>query len=48
VLRYVLIYMPLSAALVGVFVMLRRRAVEKRSRSEARDDTPKASDNHEA
>jgi len=48
VLRYVLIYMPLSAALVGVFVMLRRRAVEKRSRSEALNDSPKASDKHEA
>lgn len=33
VLRYVLIYMPVSAAALGVFVMLRRRAKEKRSRS---------------
>ncbi|MFZ5891593.1 MAG: DUF7088 domain-containing protein [Myxococcota bacterium] len=32
VMRYVLIYMPGSAALVGVAVILRRRSVEKRSR----------------
>jgi hypothetical protein len=35
VMRYVLIYMPGSAALVGVAVMLRRRSVEKRSRKAA-------------
>lgn len=33
VLRYVLVYMPLSAAALGVFVMLRRRGKEKRSRA---------------
>jgi len=32
VLRYVLVYMPLSAAALGTFVMLRRRSKEKRSR----------------
>jgi hypothetical protein len=32
VLRYVLIYMPGAAALLGVFVLLRRRALEKKSR----------------
>jgi hypothetical protein len=32
VLRYVLIYMPGSAALLGVFVLIRRRATEKSSR----------------
>lgn len=32
VLRYVVIYMPLSAAALGIFVILRRRATEKRSR----------------
>jgi len=32
VMRYVLIYMPGSAALVGVAVLLRRRSLEKRSR----------------
>ncbi len=35
VLRYVLVYMPLSAAALGAFVMLRRRGKEKRSRSGA-------------
>lgn len=35
-LRYVLIYMPLTAAGLGLLVMLRRRAKEKRSRAEAR------------
>lgn len=34
VLRYVLIYMPGSAALLGAFILLRRRSVEKRSRRE--------------
>jgi hypothetical protein len=32
VLRYVLVYMPLSAGLIGAFVLLRRRKVERRSR----------------
>ncbi|HEX3855345.1 MAG TPA: hypothetical protein VHW01_30490, partial [Polyangiaceae bacterium] len=32
VLRYVLIYMPGCAAALGVFVMLRRRSIEKKSR----------------
>lgn len=32
VLRYVLIYMPATAGLLGVFVLLRRRAIETRSR----------------
>lgn len=32
VLRYVLLLMPGSAALIGVFVMVRRRSVEKQSR----------------
>ncbi len=32
VLRYVMIYMPGTAALLGAFVLLRRRAVETRSR----------------
>lgn len=32
VLRYVMIYMPVTAALLGAFVLLRRRAVETRSR----------------
>lgn len=36
VLRYVVIYMPASAALIGVFVLLRRRSVEKRSRERSR------------
>jgi hypothetical protein len=31
--RYVLLYMPLSVALMGAFVLLRRRNVEKQSRS---------------
>lgn len=34
VLRYVLLYMPGSAALLGIVVALRRRAVERRSRRE--------------
>ncbi len=38
VLRYVLIYMPGSAALLGAFVLLRRRAVEKRSRRDASEE----------
>jgi hypothetical protein len=33
VLRYVLLYMPASAGLIGAFVLLRRRSVERRSRS---------------
>lgn len=37
VMRYVIIYMPGSAALLGLFVILRRRHVEKRSRRAARD-----------
>ncbi len=36
VLRYVLIYMPGSAALVGLVIVLRRRMVEKQSRKAAR------------
>jgi hypothetical protein len=32
VMRYVLIYMPATAALLGAFVLLRRRAIETRSR----------------
>jgi len=32
VMRYVLIYMPATAALLGLFVMLRRRSLETRSR----------------
>lgn len=32
--RYVLLYMPLTAALAGVFLLLRRRGVERRSRRE--------------
>jgi hypothetical protein len=32
VMRYVLLYMPLSAGLIGAFVLLRRRSDEKRSR----------------
>jgi hypothetical protein len=32
VLRYVLVYMPLASAALGVFVMLRRRSKEKKSR----------------
>lgn len=35
VLRYVIVYMPGTAALVGLFVLLRRRAFEKRSRRDA-------------
>jgi hypothetical protein len=44
VLRYVLIYMPGSAALLGLTVIYRRRAVEKRSREEGRrgDDEARA------
>jgi hypothetical protein len=34
VMRYVLLYMPGSAALVGAFVLLRRRNAEKQSRKE--------------
>jgi ABC-type uncharacterized transport system len=37
VLRYVLIYMPGSAALIGAFVLLRRRAHERASRKPARE-----------
>ncbi len=33
VLRYVLLYMPGTALLLGLFVMLRRRSVERRSRA---------------
>ena len=32
VLRYVLLYMPLSAGLIGAFVLLRRRNLERQSR----------------
>jgi hypothetical protein len=39
VLRYVLIYMPGSALLVGAFVLLRRRAQERASRREPRGAT---------
>jgi hypothetical protein len=35
VLRYVLLFMPGSAALIGVFVMLRRRSAERQSRQGA-------------
>jgi hypothetical protein len=35
VLRYVLIYMPLSALVIGAFVLLRRRAQERASRKPA-------------
>lgn len=34
VLRYVLLYMPLSASLIGGFVLLRRRNLERQSRRE--------------
>jgi len=34
VLRYVLIYMPGCAAALGIFVLLRRRSIEKQSRKE--------------
>lgn len=34
VMRYVLLYMPVSAALIGAFVLLRRRSVERESRRE--------------
>jgi hypothetical protein len=37
ILRYVVFYMPGSAALLGFAVMLRRRSVEKRSRRAAED-----------
>jgi len=36
VMRYVLLYMPLSAGLIGAFVLLRRRSDEKRSRQSSR------------
>jgi hypothetical protein len=36
VIRYVLLYMPGTAALVGLFILLGRRAKEKRSRAAAR------------
>ncbi|HSC86987.1 MAG TPA: GldG family protein [Polyangiaceae bacterium] len=35
-LRYVLLYMPATAALLGLFVVLRRRSLEQRSRREAK------------
>lgn len=35
VFRYVIVYMPLSAALLGGFVLLRRRGIERRSRRDA-------------
>lgn len=35
VLRYVLLYMPASAGLIGAFVLLRRRNLERRSRGDA-------------
>ncbi len=38
VLRYVLIYMPGSAALIGAFVLLRRRAQERASRRKPQQD----------
>jgi hypothetical protein len=37
VLRYVLIYMPGSTAALGAFVLLRRRATEKRSRQDEKE-----------
>jgi hypothetical protein len=40
VLRYVLIYMPGSAALIGAFVLLRRRAQERASRKTPRRAPP--------
>ncbi len=46
VMRYVLLFMPGSVALIGVFVLLRRRSVERSSRrgkSEARRGDGKAS-----
>lgn len=41
VFRYVVLYVPGSIALIGVFVLLRRRSEEKRSRRQAR--SPRAS-----
>jgi hypothetical protein len=40
VLRYVLVYMPGSAALIGAFVLLRRRAQERASRKTSKRDAP--------
>lgn len=40
VLRYVLLYMPGSAALIGAFVLLRRRNAERRSRRGVADARP--------
>jgi nitrate reductase gamma subunit len=39
ILRYVLIYMPGTAALVGFMLLYRRRAQEKRSRRESTGGT---------
>jgi hypothetical protein len=39
ILRYVLVYMPLTAALGGVLILFRRRAQEKRSRRESAGDS---------
>ncbi|MCA9597874.1 MAG: GldG family protein [Myxococcales bacterium] len=36
--NYVLLYMPASAAALGIFVMLRRRSKEKRSRRKEKDE----------
>lgn len=43
VLRYVLVYMPATAALLGCFVILRRRSQEKRSR-QATSSAPEGGD----
>jgi hypothetical protein len=47
ILRYVMVYMPATAGLLGVFVILRRRALETRSRRKAQKpaenaDAPRA------
>jgi hypothetical protein len=39
ILRYVLVYMPLTAALGGFLILFRRRAQEKRSRRESAGDS---------
>ncbi len=40
--RYVLLYMPGAAALLGVLLMYRRRATERKSRAEKSDKPPRA------
>ncbi len=42
--NYVLLYMPLSVAALGIFVMLRRRSKEKRSRREGNERHEKESE----